>query len=297
MLRGAIAAAVTPLRDDGSTVDEDAFAPFVRFLSVGGVDGVLACGTTGEGILLSVDERKLAAERFVAERPGGFLVAVHAGAQTTDHTVALSTHAREIGADAVAVIAPPYFPLDDDALFEHLRAAADASAPLPFYPYEFEARSGYPIPLAVVERLRATTTNLAGLKVSDRPFQNVRPYLIEGLDVFVGSEPLVLEGLGEGAAGAVSGLANAFPEIVAALVHDRSDEAGDRVETLRELLAPPMPFVSAMKEVLRARGVPVRPDVRRPLRALTPDEREGALAAARSVGALDRPLTPPRARP
>src|ERR671914_846104 len=58
MLRGAIAAAVTPLRDDGSTVDEDAFAPFVRFLSVGGVDGVLACGTTGEGILLSVDERK-----------------------------------------------------------------------------------------------------------------------------------------------------------------------------------------------------------------------------------------------
>jgi dihydrodipicolinate synthase/N-acetylneuraminate lyase len=286
MLHGAIAAAVTPLRDGGAAIDEDAFAVFVRFLADGGVDGVLACGTTGEGILLSVDERKHVAERFVAERPDGFLVAIHAGAQTTDHTVALSTHAKEIGADAVAVIAPPYFPLDDDALFEHLRAAADACAPLPFYPYEFEARSGYPISVSVIERLRETTTNLAGLKVSDRPFENVRPYLIDGLDLFVGSEPLVLEGLAEGAAGAVSGLATAFPEIVSALVHERNDEAGDRVATLRQLLAPPMPFVAAMKEILRARGVPVGPDVRAPLRPLTLAEREGALAAARDVGAL-----------
>ena len=286
MLHGAIAAAVTPLRDGGSAVDAGAFASFVRFLADGGVDGVLACGTTGEGILLTVDERERVAESFVAARPDGFLVAVHAGAQTTNHTVALSTHAKEIGADAVAVIAPPYFPLDDDALFEHLRAAADACAPLSFYPYEFEARSGYRIPVAVIERLRQATTNLAGLKVSDRPFENVRPYLIDGLDLFVGSEPLVLEGLGQGAAGAVSGLATAFPEIVSALVHQRSDAAGEHVATLRERLAPPMPFISAMKEILGARGVPVRPDVRSPLRPLTPVEREGALAAAHRVGAL-----------
>jgi len=58
------------------------------------------------------------------------------------------------------------------------------------------------------------------------------------------------------------------------------------VTTLRQLLAPPMPFISAMKEVLGARGVPVRPDVRPPLRPLSPVEREGALAAARRVGAL-----------
>jgi dihydrodipicolinate synthase/N-acetylneuraminate lyase len=286
MLHGAIAAAVTPLRDGGSAVDDGAFASFVRFLADGGVDGVLACGTTGEGILLTVDERKRTAERFVSARPDGFLVAVHAGAQTTDHTVALSTHAKEIGADAVAVIAPPYFPLDDESLFEHLRAAADACAPLPFYPYEFEARSGYRISIAVIERLRETTTNLAGLKVSDRPFEIVRPYLIDGLDLFVGSEPLVLEGLGEGAAGAVSGLATAFPEVVSALVHGRSDEASKHVTTLRELIAPPMPFISAMKVILGARGVPVRPDVRAPLRPLTPVEREGALAAARRVGSL-----------
>jgi dihydrodipicolinate synthase/N-acetylneuraminate lyase len=285
MLHGAIAATVTPLRDDGSAVDESAFGPLVRFLADGGIDGVLACGTTGEGLLLSVEERERAAECFVAERGDAFLVAVHAGAQSTEETVALSTHAKEIGADAVAVIAPPYFPLDEDALFKHLRSAADACAPLPFYPYEFEARSGYAIPVAVIERLRESAANVAGLKVSDRPFENVRPYLIDGLDVFVGSEPLVLEGLSAGAAGAVSGLATAFPEIVSSLVHERSDVAAKQVTTLRELLAP-VPFHAAMKEILAARGVPVRPDVRRPLRGLSTEERESALAVARTVGAL-----------
>jgi dihydrodipicolinate synthase/N-acetylneuraminate lyase len=284
VLHGAIAAVVTPLRDDASAVDERAFGPLVRFLADGGLDGVLACGTTGEGMLLSVDERKRVAECFVAERRDAFLVAVHAGAQTTEQTVALSSHAKEIGADAVAVIAPPYFPLDDDALFHHLLAAAEACGPLPFYPYEFEARSGYAIPIAVIEQLRSAAPNLAGLKVSDRPFENVRPYLLEGLDLFVGSEPIVLEGLEAGAAGAVSGLATAFPEIVSALVHERSSAAGDRVTTLRKVLAP-LPFHAAMKEILVARGVPVHPDVRRPLRGLTPSEREGALAAAKAVGA------------
>ena len=285
MLRGAIAAAVTPLTEDGDALDDAAFGPLVRFLADGGIDGLLACGTTGEGILLSVDERRQAAERFIAERPAGFQVAVHAGAQTTADTVALATHARETAADAVAVIAPPYFPLDERELSSHLGAAGEACAPLPLYVYEFADRSGYEIPVAVIERLRADLPNLAGLKVSDTPWASVEPYLLEGLDLFVGSEPLVLQGLDAGAAGAVSGLATAFPEIMAALVHDRSAEAGTRVVTLRQRLAA-MPFQPALKAILAARGVPVRPAVRRPLRELTPEEHEGALDAARGVGAL-----------
>jgi dihydrodipicolinate synthase/N-acetylneuraminate lyase len=285
MLRGAIAAAVTPLADGGSRLDEPAFEPLVRFLAQGGIDGVLACGTTGEGILLSSEERHRAVERFIQARPEGFQVAVHAGAQSTRDTVALARHALEAGADAVAVIAPPYFPLGEPELLEHLRSAADACAPLPFYVYEFAGRSGYPTPVAVVERLRDEVGNLAGLKVSDTPWSAVQPYLLEGLDLFVGSEPLVLEGFEHGAAGAVSGLATAFPEIVAALVHERSERAGADVRTLREALGP-LPFHAALKEILGARGVPVLPDVRAPLRGLTPDERAVALEAARTVGAL-----------
>jgi dihydrodipicolinate synthase/N-acetylneuraminate lyase len=285
MLTGAIAAAVTPLTDGGSDLDEGAVGPLTRFLADGGIDGALVCGTTGEGILLSPAERVRVAERFVEARRDGFQVAIHAGAQSTADTVALATHAKEIGADAVAVIAPPYFPLDEPALLGHLRAAAEACGPLPFYVYEFAGRSGYAIPVAVIERLRETSPNLAGLKVSDTPWSAIEPYALEGLDLFVGSEPLVLEALEHGADGAVSGLATAFPEIVAGLVHDRDATAGERVSTLRTLLGA-IPFHAALKEILVARGVPIRADVRPPLRPLTPEERELAFAAARRVGAL-----------
>jgi dihydrodipicolinate synthase/N-acetylneuraminate lyase len=277
MLHGALAASVTPLRDGGDALDEEAVEPLVRFLAAGGLDGLLALGTTGEGIMLSVAERTRAAELFVGARPPGFAVAVHCGAQTTADTVALAAHAAEVGADAVAVVAPPYFAFDQPSLFGHFRRAAEACAPVPFYAYEFAARSGYPIPVPVIERLRAEVPNLRGLKVSDVPFEAVRPYLLEGMGVFIGSEPLVLQGLRNGAVGAVSGLAAAFPEIVAELVHERSAAAHDAVSGLRRSLEG-VPFHAAMKAALEARGVPVRPEVRSPLRPLTAEEREMVLA-------------------
>ena len=128
------------------------FAPLTRYLRDGGVDGLFCCGTTGEGVLLTPRERRRAAELFRSACDGRLFV--HAGAQTTRDTVALAEHAREIGADGVAVIPPPYFPLTDDALVEHLCAAAQACAPVEFYLYAFTARSGYPVPIAVVERVR-----------------------------------------------------------------------------------------------------------------------------------------------
>lgn len=282
-LHGAIAATVTPLRDGGSHLDEDAFAPLTRSLADGGVDGILACGTTGEGVLLSVDERRRVTESFLAVRPAGFQVAIHAGAQTTADTVAIAAHAREAGADAVAVIGPPYFPLDAEELTRHFVQVADACNPLPFYLYEFVGRSGYAIPLDVIERVRERTPNLRGLKVSDRPFSAVEPYLgFDGLDVFIGNEPLIIEGLARGAVGAVSGLAAAFPEITAALVHDRSERAGEQVTKLRTGLVG-IPFHAALKEVLVARDVLTSADVRAPLRGLTDDERATVLALADSV--------------
>ncbi|MGH2672232.1 MAG: dihydrodipicolinate synthase family protein, partial [Actinomycetota bacterium] len=218
-LHGAIAATVTPLRDGGRSLDPDAFASLVGFLQSGGLDGLLACGTTGEGVLLALDERRRVAEGFLAARHDGFQVAVHAGAQTTRDTVALAAHALEIGADAVAVIAPPYFPLGPRELFEHFRSAADACDPLPFYVYEFAARSGYAIPVEIVQQLHREQSNVVGMKVSDTPFDAIEPYLVDGMDVFIGSEPLVRAGMERGAVGAVSGLASAWPDVVAALVH------------------------------------------------------------------------------
>jgi dihydrodipicolinate synthase/N-acetylneuraminate lyase len=269
MLRGAVAAALTPLRDGGEALDEEAFAPYVDFLAAGGVDGLLALGTTGEGFLLPVEQRRRAAQLFVEWAQGRLAVAVQAGAQSTWDTLQLAAHAADIGADGVAVIAPPYFALDDVELYEHLAAAARACEPTPFYVYEFAARSGYPVPLAVLERLRDAASNFRGLKVSDVPWERFAPYLVEGLDVFVGPEAFIGRGLGAGAAGAVSALASAFPELVAAAVRDpRHATLGPVRDAMQRF-----PFQSALKTVVARRGVSMRPDVRRPLRVLTDAER------------------------
>jgi dihydrodipicolinate synthase/N-acetylneuraminate lyase len=268
-MRGTLAAALTPLRDDGTRLDEDAFGPYVEFLAGHGLDGLLAFGTTGEGILLSVEERRRGAELFLQ---GPLPVIVHCGAQTTADTVALAEHAAERGAAGVAVIGPPYFPLDEHELLEHFSRAARACAPVPFYVYEFERASGYAVPVAVVERLRELAPNLAGLKVSDRPFERVRPYLLERLDVFIGAEVLVADGLAAGAAGAVSALASAFPERVAEVVRAPTAEGAAALGELRAGLER-FPRHAALKAVVGLRGVPVGADVRAPLRQLTADER------------------------
>jgi dihydrodipicolinate synthase/N-acetylneuraminate lyase len=269
VLKGAVAAAVTPLRD--GKFDAAAVAPYVDFLVGHGVDGVLVLGTTGESVLFSAGERREIAAAFVDAGRGRLQVAVHAGAQTTADTVALAEHAAAIGADAVAVIAPPYFPLADDELLAHFAAAAGACAPTPFYVYEFEARSGYAIPLSVIERLGEQASNLAGMKVSDSPWEKVAPYLLDGLDVFIGAEALVVQGLAAGAAGAVSGLASCFPDAVVPLVRDRTAEAQEKATGLRASLQR-LPFHAAAKAVLGLRGVPITAEVRPPLRGLTDAE-------------------------
>src|ERR687895_2306397 len=97
MNRTLIVATVTPLADDGAALDEEAIGPYAAFLESHGADGAFVCGTTGEGILLSVDERRRVSRTFRAALHG--VLIVHAGAQTTADTVALAADARELGAD------------------------------------------------------------------------------------------------------------------------------------------------------------------------------------------------------
>ena len=272
-LRGALTASVTPLRNLGSAIDDEAFGPLCDFYVDSGLDGVLALGTAGEGILLGVDERRRVADLFLQAADNRLQVAVHCGAQTTRDTVALATHAAEVGADAVVVIGPPYFKLDENAQYAHFFAAAAACAPLPFYVYEFAATTGYPIAPAVLERLRNAADNVVGLKVSDTPLGAFEKYLLPGFDIFVGPEALIADGMARGATGAVSALASALPREVGAVVRAPSAEGAARLGELRAFVEQ-FPRQAALKRLLALQGVPVREDVRAPLRSLTADERD-----------------------
>ena len=268
--RPLIVAAVTPQTDDGASLDEAAIEPYAAFLASHGADGVFACGTTGEGVLLSLEERRRAATAFRHASRG--VLVVHAGAQTTGDTVTLAGHAAEIGADAVAVIPPPYFALDADALTAHFVAAARACAPLPFYCYAFTARSGYPLPIEVIRRIGESVDNLAGLKVSESPFDRVERYLHLGLPVLIGNEPLIAAGLAGGAIGTVSGMAAAFPDVVREALDAGDEAAMGRLRELRAAMEASGQFIAAAKHVLGLRDIPVTPGMRAPLRGLTPNE-------------------------
>src|SRR5947207_1369974 len=121
---------------------------------------------------------------------------------------------------------------------------------------------------AVLERLRQESPNVVGLKVSDTPYERFERYLLPGFDIFVGPEALIHAGMIGGAIGAVSALASAFPAEVAAVVREPSEEGAARLGELRAFVER-FPRQAALKHLLGLRGLPIREDVRAPLRSLT----------------------------
>ena len=162
------------------------------------------------------------------------------------------------------MIAPPYYPLSEDELVEHFVAAAHACAPLPFYLYAFTARSGYSLTPAVIRAVAERADNVAGLKVSESPYDRVSPYLALGLRTYVGQEPLLPQALADGALGSVSGLASAFPADVRRVLDEPTPEHAQRLVELRDALGAAT-FIAGLKWVLQNHGVPIQPDMRAPL--------------------------------
>ena len=151
MLTGAIAAAVTPLAEGGDDLDEEAIGPLTRFLAERGIDGVLACGTTGEDAL---GARTPARGRTVRPGPPRGVPRGDPRWGTVDIGHGRAGDAREGGRGRCrGRDRPALLPAGRAGLFEHLRASAEACGPLPFYVYEFAGRSGYAIPVPVIERL------------------------------------------------------------------------------------------------------------------------------------------------
>jgi dihydrodipicolinate synthase/N-acetylneuraminate lyase len=215
----------------------------------------------------------LVAQRFVDCARGRFQVVVHAGAQSTKDTVALAAHAASIGADAVAVIGPPYFAPDHRGLVEHFVAAGQACPDRPYYLYEFAARTGYHLSRELVDAVHDRLPNLCGMKVSNSAWDQVEPYLVEGLDLLVGYEPLLHRAKQAGAVGTVSGLATAFPEEVRAAERLPAEGAALHLEGLRQALNS-VPTHSGLEWALAKQGLAISTRVRSPLRAIDQGEKE-----------------------
>ena len=108
LMYGVVVPMTTPFGEDGK-VDVEALEQETDFLVDKGVDCLYPCGTTGEMLLMSVEERKLVAETVMRRAANRMIVYVHCGAMTTEDTLDLAAHAKSIGADGIGVITPAFF--------------------------------------------------------------------------------------------------------------------------------------------------------------------------------------------
>lgn len=217
---GVYAAMVTPFDDELSTISEQRLRDYTEFLLARGVDGLFALGTTGEWPLLSVEERLKVAEVLAQTVKKRVPLIIHCGANTTAVTVRLARHAKEVGADAVSVIAPPFYRLDDEALVEHFAVVAKSVDTLPVFLYNIPSNTGNDIVPSVAARIVAGSPNVVGMKYSGDDYLRFRSYrqlLGRDFTLFCGNDSFALPWLVEGADGLVSGNATAYPEVLVGL--------------------------------------------------------------------------------
>lgn len=287
---GVFPAITTPMTEGGDAVDTDAIQPLCDFLIEKGVHGLFALGSTGEGVLLSLAERRSVAERVIDAARGRVPVIVNVGALTTRDAVALTGHAAEAGADAVALVSPFYYKLTDDQQVAHYAAVLQAAGELPVFLYNIPQATGNTITLDILRRLTQQAPNLAGLKDSSGSVPALQELLFnapEHLRVFVGEDLVDLVGLLLGAHGIVSSISGVFPEPYVALYEavqagdlSRAKEAQKVINELIKCLTVG-PHVAMCKAALALRGVPVGP-TRAPIQ-WTPDAHREVLQKALGI--------------
>jgi N-acetylneuraminate lyase len=293
-IEGLIAASFTPMTADGG-VNLDAVADYGALLARSGAVGAFVCGTTGEGLSLTVDERLALAERWLQAAPDGLKVIVHVGAESLGDAQRLARHAAEGGAFAVAAMPPTFFrPAGVDGLVAWCRRVAEASGGLPFFYYHIPGMTGVHVPMVgFLEAAADRIPTLAGVKYTWEDlhdFGMAREAAGGRFDILYGRDESLLAGLALGARGAVGSSFNFAAPLYARLIEafDSGDlPAARRLQAtsrrmIRLLYESSVSYLPAAKAVMKMVGVDCGP-VRPPLRHLTAEEVE---AVRRGLDAL-----------
>jgi N-acetylneuraminate lyase len=232
-LTGLVAAAFTPMHPDGS-LNPDQVGPVVDYLVDHGISAVYVCGSTGEGPLMTSEERRATAAAFVRAAAGRLPVVVQVGHSSLAEARQLAAHAQQIGADAVSAVCPYYFRPESVEVLLDCLAEITAGAPgLPFYYYHIPAITG--VGLDMVELLRRAADKvptLVGVKYTMPTLdeaQALREFEGGRFDVLHGRDEMLLAGLATGARGAIGSTYNfaapLYRRMIAAFERGDLDEA------------------------------------------------------------------------
>ncbi len=215
MFKGSLVALVTPMREDGS-VDEKSLERFVDWQIEQGTNGLIPVGTTGESPTLSHDEHRRVVEITVAVARGRVPVIAGAGSNSTSEAIALTRHAKQIGADAALIVTPYYNKPTQEGLYLHYMAIAEA-VDLPIVVYNIPGRSVVDMTVETMARL-AKHPNIVGVKDATanlaRPL-HTRRSCGSGFIQLSGEDHTAISFLAAGGDGCISVSANVAPGLCA----------------------------------------------------------------------------------
>ena len=236
--RGLVAAPFTPFHADRS-LNLDVIPAYARFLRDNGVGAAFVCGTTGEGLSLTLEERLRIAERWVACADDRLRVIVHVGHTCLADARTLTAHAAKIGASAVSALTPCFFkPRSNAEVVNWCEAVASAAPALPFYYYNIPSMTGIDYPVVdFLAQAQARIPSLAGVKYTHENLPDYKACVAfaQGrYDILFGRDELLLEGTDAGALGAVGSTYNYAAPLYLRLLAARAAGQATEARTLQD---------------------------------------------------------------
>lgn len=266
--------------DDNGDVSPERVRAFTEFLINKGVQGLYVCGSSGECIYMTKEERMTILENVMAVAKGRVTVIAHVAAMSTRESVELAKHAQQCGADALAAVPPFYFTLPEHAIEAYWTAMVDATD-LPFIIYNIPGTTHYALSMNLFNKMRAKD-KVIGVKNSSMPTQDIQRFKAAGGEDFVvfnGPDEQFISGRIIGADGGIGGTYGVMPELF--LAANAALEKGD-IKTARDIQFAINDVIYTMvsckgnlysveKEILRMQGIDIG-QARLPLAPFTEED-------------------------
>ena len=291
-MRGISAPTLTPMLPDGS-INYAEYERLTDYITQTGVASVFVCGTTGEFVNLTLDERKQLLTSAKQSARAGTTVMFNATAMNLRDMQELIAWAHTGGTDAISVTAPYYHRYDAQTLVTYFCKVSEMAEDMPIYLYNMSGMTNNPITAPVLKQVAERCENVVGIKDSSMDFMTILEYqaALENpeFEIMTGNDAQVLTALQAGCAGGVIAMAGVFPSLCQSIWDhynagnlNEAHKAQVTVQKLRNLVRSVMP-VGAHKAILQEKGFQMGP-ARFPFRELSAEERKKIYQTVEQLG-------------
>ena len=279
--------------DDEGNISVERTKELARYFIKKGVKGVYVCGSSGECIYQSKEERKQTLEAVMSEAKGKLTVIAHVACNNTADSMELAAHAESLGVDAIASIPPIYFKLPEHAIAQYWNDISSAAPNTDFVIYNIPQLAGVALTMPLFREMRKNP-RVAAVKNSSMPVQDIQMFKMEGgpdFVVFNGPDEQFISGRAMGADGGIGGTYAVMPELL--LKADELLKAGKVKEAaevqyaidaiIYAMCACKGNLYAVMKEILRIRENLDIGGVRKPLPNLFPEDMDQVKKCAKMI--------------